>query len=65
MPEEKPPLPDWLRPLWVRIAFVVLPAAWAAFEFANGQAVWGLLFGAAAAWGAYTLLYQQQPPTGR
>ncbi len=60
--QEKPPIPGWLRPLWIRIAVVALPAAWAIFEFSNGQAVWGTLFGGVAAWGAYTLLYDFKPP---
>jgi hypothetical protein len=61
MADRRPPLPSWLRPLWLRIVVVVLPAAWAAVEFFHGQPVWGLLFGAAAVWGAYTLIYDPPP----
>jgi hypothetical protein len=60
------PVPDWMKPLWVRLVFVVLPALWALFELAYGDQFWALLFGAAAAWGAWTLLvkFDAGPPTG-
>jgi hypothetical protein len=59
----KPPFPDWLKPLWVRVAFIVLAGAWSAFEFVSGQTIWGVLFGAAAVWGVYQLILSR--PGGR
>jgi uncharacterized membrane protein YjjB (DUF3815 family) len=60
------PVPDWMKPLWVRLVFVVLPALWAVFELAYGDQFWALLFGGAAAWGAWTLLvkFDAGPPAG-
>ena len=46
----------WLRPLWVRVLVVALAAGWAVFEFASGSPTWGMLFGAMAAYGAWTYL---------
>ena len=53
---EQKPVPTWMRPLWVRLAFVIAPAAWACFEAVYGEQFWALLFGAAAAWGLWTLV---------
>jgi hypothetical protein len=61
MASQKPPLPNWLRPLWVRILFVVIPAVWAGVEFYAGAQMWGVLFGAVALWGGYPLLYDYRP----
>ena len=61
------PIPPWMRPLWVRLAFVVLPALWAGFEVLYGQQFWALLFGATAAWGFWTLIVKfedPKPPVG-
>lgn len=55
------PVPNWLKPLWVRIALVVLPAVWAGFEASQQQWVWALLFGAAAVWGLWTLILKFDP----
>ena len=44
------------RPLWVRLLIVALCLGWAAFEFIDGSAFWGVLFGALgvyAAWGFF------------
>jgi hypothetical protein len=63
MPEPRP-VPDWMKPLWVRLVFVVLPALWALFELLYGEPFWALLFGAAAAWGFWTLVlkFEEGPP---
>ncbi len=62
---DRPDLPGWLRPLWVRIAFVIGPAVIAAIDFSNGNAMWGALFAAAALWGAYSLIYAYPPDERR
>ena len=64
---ERPPTPNWMKPLWVRLLLVVLPGAWAIVEFVNGQGMWAVLFGAAAAWGLWSLIlkYEEKgPPPG-
>ena len=43
------------RPLGVRIAVVVVPLAWAAFEFIFASPYWGVLFGAAGLFAFYKL----------
>jgi TM2 domain-containing membrane protein YozV len=62
MPEQNP-LPNWLKPLPVRIGAVVLPVLWSGFEFYTGQAVWGFLFLAVGGWGLYTLILKPPPGT--
>lgn len=42
-----------LRPLWVRLLIVGLAGGWALLEFATGSPVWGLIFAAFAAYGAW------------
>jgi hypothetical protein len=60
--QEKPPLPSWMEPLWVRALCVVVPAAWAIFEFWNAEAVWGVIFCSVSAWGLYSLIIAYKPP---
>ena len=55
------PTPDWLRPLPVRLAVVLAPAAWAGFEAWLGNTEWAVMVGAAAAWGVWTLLARFEP----
>jgi hypothetical protein len=50
------PVPTWMKPLWVRLLFIVLPGAWAIVEALQGQALWAVLFGAASLWGLWTLI---------
>lgn len=61
---QRQPTPGWMKPLWVRLALVVLPAAWAIAETLFGQQMWALMFGAAAAWGLWTLIikYDENEP---
>jgi hypothetical protein len=53
---ERPPTPTWMRPLWVRILLVAIPAIWAGFEAFYGEQLWATLFGAAAIWGLWSLI---------
>ena len=51
----------FFRPLWRRVTLVVFCAAWAVFEFWNGQAFWGTLAGGMAAYGAWEFLWNYSP----
>ena len=51
----------FFRPLWRRIVLVVFCAAWAVFEFWNGQAFWGTLAVGMAAYGAWEFLWNYSP----
>ncbi len=50
------------RRLWVRVLVVLLPAAWAVVEFLRGSPVWGMIFAAFAAYGAWAFFID---PAGR
>jgi hypothetical protein len=56
------PVPTWMRPLWVRLLFVLAPAAWAVVEGMNAQGLWAMLFGATAVWGFWTLIVKYEEP---
>ena len=49
------------NPLWRRILVVALCAGWTVFEFVNGSAFFGLLFGAAGAWCAHQFFIAWEP----
>jgi len=36
---------DFFKPLWIRVAVVVVCLGWAVFEFTTGAVFWGMLFG--------------------
>ena len=55
------PVPNWLKPLWSRLIFVLIPAVWAGVEAYNAQWTWAALFGAAAVWGVWTLIIKFDP----
>lgn len=57
-----PKIPDWMRPLWVRVLLCVLPAAWGAVELYHGNQFWGLMFAAVAGYGAWAHIVQYRPP---
>jgi hypothetical protein len=52
----------FFRPLWVRVAIVVVAFAWAAFEFSHGEDVWALVFGAIGSYCAWALLISYSKP---
>ena len=52
----------WLRPLWVRIAIVVVCAIWSGLEFYSGQAFWGTLAGGMAVYAAWMYLLNHPKP---
>ena len=46
----------FFQPLWVRVAIVILAFTWAAFEFAMGEDLWALIFGAIGSFYTWALL---------
>lgn len=34
----------FFKPFWLRLAVVVVAGAWGAFEFLNGETLWGTVF---------------------
>ncbi|WP_417670018.1 DUF3329 domain-containing protein [Roseibium sp.] len=51
----------FFRPLWRRIAVVLFCAAWAAFEFYNGNQTWGWITLAVGAYAVWTFLINFEP----
>jgi len=54
----------FFRPLWLRIAVVVMAGGWAMFEFSHGETFWGTLFvgiAAIAVWGLFITFDPRQP----
>ncbi len=46
------------RPLWRRVLIVASCAAWTAYEFYNGEEMWGMIFLAITAYaGSWLLLF--------
>ena len=50
------PMHPFFRPLWRRWLTVLLPAAWTVVELTAGTPLWGMLFGAVAAYAFYGLI---------
>lgn len=54
----------FFKPLWLRIAIVVVCLGWGAFEFVAGAAFWGTVFcavGALAAYGFFVTFAPREP----
>lgn len=51
----------FLDPLWRRIVLVAFCAAWAAFEFHNGDQTWSTITLGLAAYAAWSYLYAYKP----
>lgn len=49
------------RPLWIRLAIVLVCLGWAAIEFANGAPFWGMLFAALGCYTGYQLFVVFDP----
>lgn len=49
----------FFRPLWRRIATVLLPGVWAGVELAGGQFVWAALFAATAGFALWKLILRR------
>ncbi|MEQ1953254.1 DUF3329 domain-containing protein [Mesorhizobium sp. CN2-181] len=52
----------WLRPLWLRVAIVVLCAIWSGIEFYTGEALWGTLAGGMAVYAAWMYVWTYPKP---
>lgn len=64
----------FFRPLWRRVAILVVVLAWSLFEWWNGETIWGLMTLAIAAYGFWVFFIQfdanaeagrQDPPERR
>lgn len=53
-----------LRPIWVRLAIVIICLGWAAIEFSAQNGFWGVLFGASGAYCLWALLLNYPPNKG-
>ncbi|TKT82544.1 hypothetical protein [Aquamicrobium sp. LC103] len=51
----------FFRPLWRRVAVVVVCLGWGLFEFASGAPLWGTLFVGAGLYSAWALLIAFKP----
>jgi len=51
----------FFKPLWLRVAIVVVCLGWAAFEFVGGSPFWGILFGAIGVYSAYRFFVSFDP----
>ncbi len=51
----------FLRPLWRRVVLVAICFCWAAFEFAAGSQMWGMIVLFMGAYGAWQYLYLYKP----
>ncbi len=52
----------FFRPLWRRIAILVVCLLWAALEFYGGSPNWGMIALAFAGYAAYAYLIRYNPP---
>ena len=51
----------FFRPLWRRIAIVVVCVAWAIFEFISGAPFWGMIAGGFAAYAVWQFFFLYRP----
>lgn len=56
------PAHPFYRRAWVRWLCAGVPLAWAAFEFATGEPMWGMIVGALGAYALWVLVLRWQPP---
>ncbi|MDH6231365.1 hypothetical protein M2281_001937 [Mesorhizobium soli] len=54
----------FFRPLWRRIAVVVVCLAWAALEFVNGASSWGVIALCFAGYAVWQFFLAYSPPAG-
>lgn len=57
-----PVTPNWMRPLWIRLALCVIPGAWAAVEMYNGNQLWAFMFAIVAGYGIWAHIIRFRPP---
>jgi hypothetical protein len=58
------PAHSFYRPLWRRVAIVVVTLVWAGFEYWHGATGWALFFAAIAAYAAWALIITYKPQQG-
>ena len=51
----------FFRPLWRRVAVVVVCVAWAIFEFANGAPFWGTIAAGFAVYAVWQFFFLYKP----
>ena len=51
----------FFRPLWRRVAVVVVCAAWSIFEFVTGASFWGLIAAAFTAYAVWQFFFLYKP----
>lgn len=52
---------SFFRPLWVRVSIVAFCFAWSAFEWWNGESVWGVLTFAMGLYGIWAFFVSYDP----
>jgi hypothetical protein len=52
----------FFRPLWRRVAVVVLCAAWSGWEFSYGEEFWGMMALAMTVYAGWTYLWTYREP---
>ena len=54
----------FFAPIWIRVAIVIITAAWALFELSQGAIMWAVIFigiSGICAWRFYTIDYRSDP----
>jgi hypothetical protein len=51
----------FFRPLWIRVAVVVVCLGWALFELASGAVFWAVIFGGMGGYAAYQFFVVWNP----
>jgi hypothetical protein len=52
----------FFRPLWRRVAIVVVCAGWTLVEWVHGDQTWTLIAAAVTVYGAWSMLYAYKAP---
>ncbi|MGR3662638.1 MAG: DUF3329 domain-containing protein [Paracoccaceae bacterium] len=52
----------FFRPVWRRVAIVVICLAWGTFEYLGGYPAWGVLFIAIGIYSGWTFFFDFHPP---
>jgi hypothetical protein len=55
----------FFRPMWIRIATVLVCFSWGAFEYANGAPLWATLFAGLGAFTGYQLFFNWSDPDNK
>ena len=52
---------DFFRPVWKRVAVVLVCIGWSIFEFASGTPFWGIIFGGIGVYALWQLFFDGWP----